>query len=273
MLTERAELGVLRAALGKPGEAFDIAAAALACSAWNRPNFDVAPYRAHLDELARDVEFHARTAPTAAEALAAALAGNHRYRGDDETYDDLVNADLASVIDRRKGLPVALAILWIHAARRQGWSCVGLNFPSHFLIRLKAPGETMILDPFGAGRAIDAATLHELVRRQLGDDAELVVQQLAPVDDRAVLMRLQNNIRVRLMSAGEHRRALDVVERMLVIAPQDVEIWRQAGLLHGILENLGTAMSCLRQALALAGDETTRQRVAADLARFSARLN
>ena len=66
------------------------------------------------------------------------LAERHRLLGDDQTYDDLENANLISVIDRRRGLPVALSILYIHAARRQGWPVEGSNFPGHFLIRLAA---------------------------------------------------------------------------------------------------------------------------------------
>ena len=41
------------------------------------------------------------------------------YSGDELSYDDLQNANLMRVVDRRKGPPVALGILYIHAARAQ----------------------------------------------------------------------------------------------------------------------------------------------------------
>ena len=63
-------------------------------------------------------------------ALARTFCERFDYRGDSETYDDTQNADLIRVIRRRRGLPVALGILYLHAARAQGWPAVGLNFPN-----------------------------------------------------------------------------------------------------------------------------------------------
>ena len=61
------------------------------------------------------------------EALAEVIARSYGYRGDSETYDDLQNADLVRVIERRKGLPVALSILYLarrpraRAGRPRAW--------------------------------------------------------------------------------------------------------------------------------------------------------
>ena len=134
----RSAEATLRQCVGATGATIDIAEAALACAAMERPGLDLAPYRAHLAAVARDM-----TAVEAAEPpalLADVLAERHGYRGDRDSYDDLDNADLARVIDRRRGLPVALAILWMHAARSRGWDCVGLNTPNHFVIQLDARG-------------------------------------------------------------------------------------------------------------------------------------
>ena len=73
-----------------------------------------------------------------AAALTAVIAGAEGYCGDDETYDDLQNANLISVIDRRRGLPVALGIIYLQVARAQGWQATGLAFPGHFLISIDA---------------------------------------------------------------------------------------------------------------------------------------
>ena len=59
----------------------------------------------------------------------------HGYAGDTETYDDIQTL-ISCVIDRRKGLPVALGILLIHMARAQGWSITGLVPTGHFHPRL-----------------------------------------------------------------------------------------------------------------------------------------
>src|SRR5262245_29560752 len=108
--------------------ALDLAQMALALAALGRPGIDVAPYAAHLDALAREAAALAAPEMRAAEqvtALNAVLFERGGYAGDSETYDDLANADLMRVIDRKKGLPIALSILYLHLARRLGWAAAG----------------------------------------------------------------------------------------------------------------------------------------------------
>ncbi len=68
-------------------------------------------------------------------------SAGYGYRGDAETYDDLANANLIRVIERRKGLPVALGVMWLHAARAAGWAAHGVDFPAHFLVALEGSGQ------------------------------------------------------------------------------------------------------------------------------------
>ena len=152
-----------------PEHELDIAGAALHLAALTRSKVDLEPAELHLDALTRDVAARVQNeAPVSAEAaagvLAGVVAGENRYRGDDQTYDDLQNADLLSVIERRKGLPVALGILYIHVARAQGWRAFGLNFPGHFLIALEFEGSRAILDPFHEGVCRTPPELRELLK-------------------------------------------------------------------------------------------------------------
>src|SRR6202042_1555305 len=115
-------------------------------------------YRQHLTALARDVGRHSTSSGDLtgrAAALNDIILLKHGYCGDELTYDDLQNANLMRVVDRRKGLPVALGILYLHAARAQGWEAVGLGFPGHFLVRLSQGPERVIIDPFHGGRTLD----------------------------------------------------------------------------------------------------------------------
>lgn len=269
--TDAAIAARLRELVAGEEPAIDIAEAALACAALERPGLDLAPYRAHLAQLAEEVRAQEDGSPPA--LLAAVLAGDHRYRGDRESYEDLANADLARVIDRRRGLPVALSILWMHAARARGWNCFGLNTPGHFVVRLEAQADAWIIDPFDGGTVLEHDALEALVRRVQGPQAKLLVEHLVDVDDRAVLLRLQNNIRLRLQQAGERQRALSVVERMLIVSPRAIELWRTASTLHLELENYRAAIDCLDSAMALAGSADARQRIAAERARLAGRLN
>src|SRR3981081_56940 len=227
-----------------------IGEAALALAPFQRPRGGLSRYRQHLATLARDVGRHAGAAgdlAARAQALNEIILLKHGYSGDELTYDDLQNANLMRVVDRRKGLPVALGILYMHAGRAQGWDTVGLAFPGHFLIRLSDGRERLILDPFHGGQVCGAAELRELLKATAGQESELLPEYYTPVSDRDVLLRLQNNLKARLIQAQRHERAVTVIETMLMLAPDFAELWREAGTLHRGLGNLRSAAAALEQ--------------------------
>ena len=78
---------------------------------------------------------------------------------------DLANANLISVIQRRKGLPVALGIIWLHTARAAGWGAHGVDFPAHFLVALEGKSVQAVVDVFGGGVTLDARDLRVLLKR------------------------------------------------------------------------------------------------------------
>ena len=129
------------------------------------------PYRGHLAELAdqaRSSTARSHSVDMQVATLTRLLVEHHGYRGDDETYDDLRNANLMDVIDRKVGLPVALGILWLHAGRAYGGDIDGLAFPSHFLIRLAARGQRVIIDVFHGGTPLSAPDLRQMLKRDAG---------------------------------------------------------------------------------------------------------
>lgn len=246
------------AALGRgPDAAIDLGEAALLLASFDRPEAALDDYRRHLRAQAAAVaETHATLGPdsldTRCRALATALVEREGFHGDRATYDDLANANLMAVIDRRRGLPVALGILYIDAGRRQGWTIEGINFPGHFLVRLEHEGERALVDPFGEGERVDIADLRALVR--LGGGGELLPQHYAPLGNRGILLRLENNIKQRLIGAGEPERAVEILERMLLVAPGEPQLLREAGLLHRALGNLKAALGHFER-LAASGPE------------------
>ncbi|MGE0259863.1 MAG: SirB1 family protein [Alphaproteobacteria bacterium] len=252
--------------------------AALALASFERPRVALARYRQHLDALARDVGRHlgsgsASDLAARAQALNEIILLKHGYSGDELTYDDVQNANLMRVVDRRKGLPVALGILYLHAARAQGWDSIGLAFPGHFLIRLSDGPERLILDPFHAGRIHDAASLRELLKAMAGQDVELTPEHYAPVSDRDVLLRLQNNIKSRLLQAGRAEPALRVIHTMLLLAPDMAGLWHEAGMLNARLGNMRAATEALQEFIVRAPEGSARHQAAALLQQLKSKLN
>ena len=253
-----------------------IAEAALALASFERPRVHLARYRDHLRLLARDVGRQPGAAgdlAARARALNEVIMLKYGYSGDELTYDDLQNANLMRVVDRRKGLPVALGILYIHAARAQGWEMTGLGFPGHFVVRLSEGPERVIVDPFHGGQVCGAAELRELLKAAAGGDSELLPEHYMAVPDRDVLLRLQNNLKSRLLQAQHRERALKVVETMLMLAPDLAELWGEAAMLHRHLGNLRAAVAALQQYVVRAPEGTARHQAAAILQQLRAQLN
>ena len=262
-------------ALGQlPDAELDLADAALQLARTSLPGADWKAARAHLSALARDAAYlGAEGVEGRARALATLLAGRHGYRGDSETYDDLANANLIRVIERRRGLPVALGILWLHAARAAGWEAHGLDFPGHFLIGLTAAGRQVAVDPFDGGAVLDAPALRALVKRIEGPGSELRPGLLRAVGNRPVLLRLQNNIKLRLLRAGDVAGALECTEQMLRLAPAAPTPWREAALMRERLGLVGAAISAWEQFIALVPEGELASKAQDAVAALRAKLN
>jgi regulator of sirC expression with transglutaminase-like and TPR domain len=234
------------------GERLDLLEAALTLSALGRAEpVDLAPFRHHVAAMAADLADLVRRRGPAPEHLGEVLAKAYGYRGDSESYDDLQNADLVRVIERRKGLPVALSILYLHIARAQGWDAEGLAFPAHFLIRVAIDGGRHVLDPFHEGTVRNATDLRRLLRQVLGADAQLQPQHFDPVSDRDVLLRLENNIRLRLAKREDWEGSARSMERMLAIAPDRPDLLFEAGQLNARLDKRRAAIAAFERFLDL----------------------
>lgn len=263
---------LLQATAAQPDHEIDLAGAALALAALELPSIPIEDCGEHLERLARETS--ARIAPDndPLSAIRSVLHDTHGYRGDTATYDDLENANLARVIERRKGLPVALGILYLHALRAAGCAAEGLNFPGHFLIRLDHGGSRRIVDPFDGGSVRSAPELRSLLKASAGTDAELEPRHLEAVGNRDILIRLHNNIRIRHLQAGRTGEALESVERMLLFAPDAAFLWRDAGALNMRLGNLAAAISAFEN-FAVRADGPAAAEAAEILKKLRAKLN
>jgi regulator of sirC expression with transglutaminase-like and TPR domain len=257
-------------------QAIDIADTALLLAALDRPDERLEPYREALAEIARNAQqctARSHSVDMQVAALTTLLVGRHSFRGDTETYDDPRNANLMHVIDRRRGLPVALGILWLHAGRAYGADIVGLAFPSHFLLQLSGRGQRVILDAFGGGRSLGARDLRRMLKEMHDAEKELEPAHYAPVGNRDVLVRLQNNIKLRALAANDLTRALDILRTMTLLAPDRAELCWETALLHSRLGNMRTAIATLESYLAGGSADDSRNEIEDLLRRLRSKVN
>ena len=268
--------GALRAVGTLADDEIDLADAALLLGALDLPGTSLDRYRTHVSRLGEDVAALAHVGEPLERRrrhLNAVLFEAHGYAGDTESYDAPENANLLQVIDRRGGLPVSLGILYIHAARAQGWAVDGLAFPGHFLVRMDEGDRRVIVDPFHQGQALEAGHLRGLLKQFQGADAELDPVHYAPVSNRAILLRLQNNIKSRALQAGDGARAVAILERMLLIAPDAGGLWYELGVVRAKLGTIKGAVEALERSLACPLPEAERSRVEASLAALTTSLH
>ena len=266
----------LRAVGTLADEEIGLADAALLLGALDMPSVSLERYRNHVERLAGDVAALARAGEPLERRrrhLNAVLYDAHGYAGDAETYDAPENANLLQVIDRKVGLPVSLGILYIQAARAQGWVVDGLAFPGHFLVRMDEGDRRVIVDPFHWGQLLEADHLRGLLKQFRGADAELEPSHYAPVGNRAILLRLQNNIKSRALQASDGARGAAILERMLLIAPEAGGLWHELGMVRARLGTIKGAVEALERSLACPLPEAARSRVEAALASLTTSLH
>jgi regulator of sirC expression with transglutaminase-like and TPR domain len=198
-----------------------------------------------MAELARNESPLMANAEDGARMLSNLLSGRFGYDGDRITYDDARNANLIQVIARRRGMPVALGILYIHAARAAGLAAAGLDTPAHFLVLFAKNRTEVLVDPFNGGAMLDPERIGAPPRMSSIEGAHLA----QPVGDIDVLLRLENNLKVRALKAGEHGRALEIAKRMVLIGPGKAELWLDLARLNeaaGVLRDARKAYeACL----------------------------
>lgn len=230
--------------------ALPLGEAALLLAWLDRPALDLAPYRQHFDVLAQAAA--ARLGPVrhphaAAAALAEIIANGHGYFGDSLTYDDPQNADLIRVIDRRRGLPVALGVLYLETAHRLGMPAQGLNAPGHFVISIGQGEQAVVADPFNGGVVLGPVQAEG--RPELG-----------AVSRRDVLLRLLSNIRAR---AKDPQRILALCERMILVAPKRADLWLDVARASETVGKLRNAAGAFQAVMKIAGSESQLGREAA----------
>lgn len=254
-----------------PDEKVSLGEAALLLASVFHPDISLERYRHHIQKVADEVgvrfkellDAGAEDNPgTRLAALKHVLADKHGYEGDVERPNHIQNADLIRVIDRGKGGPVVLSILYIETALAQGWEVYGLDIPGYFAVRLDQDGQRLIFDPFKRCSVLQAPDLRKLVKDMLGEHAELSASYYEPVTRRAILMRLQNHIKLRQIESEDYHGALQSVEAMRVIDPGEFRLLLDAGVLYARTDQPRAAIDALEDYIKKAPDARDRQEAA-----------
>jgi len=237
------------------------------------PKLDAGPYLDQLDAIGSEARARVAGAPPLAGetpigvdpqryaqvmALNQYLFGEMRFVGNELNYEDPRNSFLNEVLDRRTGIPITLALLYIEIARRAGVQAEGVNFPGHFLVRCRARrGSTyddLIIDAFHGGALLS----RELLRRQAaahGDEEDVeedFESRLLPHATKPqILARMLLNLKRLYVHMHSFPQARDVTELLIAVDPAAINELRDRGLLAYHLKDFAAALRDLEAYLRL----------------------
>lgn len=237
----------------------DLARAALLLGRLESPHVSISPALAALDDLgSRAATLLEAESEGPVRARLAII--NHLlfvtegFRGNREHYDDVRNSLLHVVLERRLGIPITLAVIYMTVARRAGLEVFGVTFPGHFLLRVPSDagddGEpALILDPFDSGRALNRSALRALLARHAGADATFDDHLLAPCTSRQILVRMLNNLKRLYVTARSFPQAWEVTDLLVTLDGSQPEDLRDRGLLAYHLDDFPAALQDLEMYL------------------------
>jgi regulator of sirC expression with transglutaminase-like and TPR domain len=261
----------------------DLAIAALMIARVEYPHLDAGPYLDRLDAIGREAKVRVDTAmqspgaaPRGADpgdyarvvALNAYLFGELRFVGNTVTYEDPRNSFLNEVLDRRIGIPITLALVYMEVARRAGVRVEGVNFPGHFLLRCPARHaaprtEDLIIDPFNGGALLSEEACRERLRRHTDADQRQASPLLVHATKPQILARMLLNLKRLYVQMNSFPQALDMTDLLRAVDPSAINELRDRGLLAYQMKDFSSALRDLEAYLRLAGssplDDDDRQ--------------
>ena len=244
----------------------DLAVAALMIARIEHPRLDAGPYLDQLDALGEEARVRVAAAPVdpgdtpprvdpdryaRVLALNEYLFGEQRFAGNETSYEDPRNSFLNDVLDRRTGIPITLALVYLEVARRAGLYVEGVNFPGHFLLRCPARrglpySEDLIIDAFHGGALLSEDACRELLRRHAGEDAVFDSCQLGHATKPQILSRMLLNLKRAYVRMHSFPQARDITDLLLAVDPSAIEERRDRGLLAYHLKDFSGALRDLQ---------------------------
>ncbi len=227
-------LQTFRRLVSQPEESINLAEAALVIAADEYADLDIEHYLERIDVMAEHVRQRVRPDMEPRDEirlLSRFLFHETGIKGDTENYYDPRNSYLNDVIERRKGLPITLSVLYIEVGRRVGMPLYGVGLPGHFICKWQDAAEEIFIDPFAGGEILDEFGLLKLLGATREARLRVRREWLAVVGPRYILTRILLNLKQIYLKEDDPARTLRVVEKLLALAPESEENLRAAGLL------------------------------------------
>ncbi|WP_373525385.1 SirB1 family protein [Nostoc sp.] len=233
-------------------EDIDLAKAALYIAQEEYPNLDPEEYLNALDTMAWELQERlpdSRYPLRMVQTINQYLYDDLGFSGNQLDYYDPRNSLLNDVIERRLGIPITLALVYLEVARRIDFPMVGVGMPGHFLIRPDIPDIEIFVDAFNSGEIIFAQDCEERLSQLYQQSVTLQPEFLAVVSHRQFLARMLTNLKFIYIKQQELEKTLAAIERILLLFPGLSLELRDRGLIYYKLGNYTQAVDDLQSYL------------------------
>lgn len=205
------------------------------------PGLDVPAVLAKIDSMGQEVAQLAKKSlstprrPTQIiDKINEYLFSAQKFKANTDDYYNPLNSYLNIVIERKTGIPITLAILYLRVARGVSFRMDPVNFPGHFLVKhvLEDNSGEIIVDPFNGGRIMDdyslKALLDQTYPRQNIPLTHALAEKATPSQ---VIIRMLNNLKGSYYEAQDMDRYGIANEMVLAIDQFNPDAIRDKGIM------------------------------------------
>ncbi len=233
--------------VSRPPSQIDLAAAALLIALDDYPSLNQQEYLLKIERLAAAVQKRLGCAAEVGSmdvigAINQQLFDVEGFRGNQDDYYDPRNSFLNEVLDRKMGIPITLSLLYLEIGKRLGVELQGVGMPGHFIVKTVHQGIEVFVDPFCRGEILFEEQCKGKLAQIYGKGFRFERSYLNAVNSHQILERLLANLKSIYFNRKNYAKALEAIEKILLIHPDSPEQIRDQGSVHYRLGQLSQAV-------------------------------
>jgi regulator of sirC expression with transglutaminase-like and TPR domain len=233
--------------------------AALDLASIHFPDLEPEPFLDRLNDLASSLGDRLRNFNDGrdfVEKASSYLFGELGFHGNETDFFDPRNSCLNQVLERRTGIPITLAVMYMEIARRLHMPVFGIGLPRHFVLEFNDGNFATYIDPFRGGRAITAEECFALAGAKVADP--ILLQRSTP---KQIAMRMLQNLHGVYLRTQDSEKAIATLDLLLQGAPEIASWYKRRGMLSLELKRYHAARRDLLKYLELEPDATDREAI------------
>jgi regulator of sirC expression with transglutaminase-like and TPR domain len=233
--------------------------AALDLASIHFPDLEPEPFLDRLNDLASSLGDRLRNFNDGrdfVEKASSYLFGELGFHGNETDFFDPLNSCLNQVLERRTGIPITLAVMYMEIARRLHMPVFGIGLPRHFVLEFNDGNFAAYIDPFHGGRTITREECFALAGATVADP--FLLQRVTP---KQIAMRMLQNLHGVYLRAGDSEKAVATLDLLLVGAPETGPWYKRRGMLSLDLKRHHAARRDLLKYLELEPEAADREAI------------